>query len=436
MTFFRFIKRHKGLSSLIFLGFLFAIMFTAYGGLSNPTGAFKQIVFAVGSDIKKDRNNHTNFLLLGVGGSAHDGADLTDTVILASLDHTTNKVGMLSIPRDLYLKTDRSGPGRINAIYDIVKEDIGPARALDYLRTEVSKVLELDIHYYIKIDFDGFQQIVNALGGVDVQVAETIYDLDYPAPDMVGKELFYLPKGIQHLDGETALKYVRSRKSTSDFDRSRRQQQVIRAIQQKALSLKTLTSPSRIKRLYASVADNIATNISLREIISLAEAAEKVDRSSVTMKVLHDDPYREGGFLYTPLQELYYGMFVLLPLDNDYSIIANYARMVLYGDGVRPNDVRLQLLNGTKKTGLAGTTKEKLIPYGFSVPRYGNAKDRALLTTTVFVKDDSLNEATVAFLKKYFGATVKRRVPNYYLESPYASSANVIVELGEDFIIE
>ena len=174
-----------------------------------------------------DAYGHTNILLLGKGDATHDGIDLTDTMMIASMDpKKTKSVVMLSIPRDLYLlSTEKMGQGKINTMYrdykiSLIREgkskDVASKLALKELATELGKALDIQIHGVAIVDFSGFTEAVDALGGVDVDVQSDLVDTEYPA-DETSYTTFSIAAGHQHLDGETALKYARSRHSTSDF---------------------------------------------------------------------------------------------------------------------------------------------------------------------------------------------------------------------------
>lgn len=195
------------------------------------------IVKTVSADLPADQYGHTNILLLGQGDAGHDGIDLTDTIMIASIDTKTMKSGVLfSLPRDLYfLSTDKMGKGRINSLYrdykiqlkrEGLEEPEASAGAMHELGDEIGRALGMDIHHIVKVDFIGFVQAVDAIGGIDIVVPETLVDTEYPGPDYT-YETFSIEAGPQHIDGETALKYARSRHSTSDFDRSRDRKSVV-----------------------------------------------------------------------------------------------------------------------------------------------------------------------------------------------------------------
>lgn len=252
-----------------------------------------------------------NILLTGVGGAGHDGTDLTDTIILASVNRRSGTVSMLSIPRDLYVEIPAgrtTSRGKINEVYFRALKNSTPEEAMRALEEKVTEITGEPIDRYLNIDFAGFRKFVDVLGGIEVDVPEDIVDYEYPDNNW-GYQTFRIKKGFQQLDGSTALKYVRSRHSTSDFDRSARQQLVLKAIKDKLFSLDALTSPSKLSSLYSAVTSHIKTDVSFDEILELAVFAKNLENSKILSFNLNDGCFQSasfcnvGGFLYTPARE-------------------------------------------------------------------------------------------------------------------------------------
>ena len=338
----------------------------------------KNIIFSLGSELKQDTNGYTNIVLLGDGGHVREGADLIDTIMVASIDFEDQIVSLLSIPRDYYLRyiSDKDFAGRkINELYRDFKNELGEEDAYAAYQDVVSDLVNLDIQYYARVDFNAFVEVVDSLGGITVDVKEAIYDPYYPNETDDGFTLFEIDAGLQEMDGEIALKFVRSRKTTSDFDRAARQQQVLVAIRDKALSGDIL-KPKTIKKLYQSVRDNINTNLSIREMIALASFAKNFDHDRVLMKVIHDDPGQDGGFLYTPERQYYNGQFVLVPDGNSLDLIHRYADLIFHHREVLMNPVRIEVLNATKEPGIARNTASFLVRFGFDIVNIDNLYDK------------------------------------------------------------
>jgi len=337
---------------------------------------FRDLIFSMGSDLKKDDNGYTNIALLGDGGHVRDGADLIDTIMVASLDFKNKTATLFSAPRDLYVKTEKYGSAKINELYRDNKKKLGETDTYPLYKDVLSIITGLDIQYYIRIDFSAFVEVVDSLGGITVDVKEPIYDPYYPNDTDSGYTVFTLDAGVQEMDGETALKFVRSRKTTSDFDRASRQQQVIMAIREKTLAGDALSSPRTIKKLYDSISKNMNTDLSLRELIALASFAKGFDTSNVLSKVIHDDPSREGGFLYTPERQYYNGQFVLVPDGNNYDLIHRYADLIFNKRDIFLSPAKIEVLNGTKESGIAREVASNLNRFGFNITNIDNLLDK------------------------------------------------------------
>lgn len=419
----------------IILGFL-VLKGVAMTVLSGENFSVKNVVFsAFSKNIEIDENGNTNILLLGVGGEGHDGENLTDTMIVASIDHDEKIVSMLSIPRDFYVESDALGYGsKLNGVYELVSDKTSSYEVgMNALTTEIEETFNLDLQYYAKVDFSGFKDIVDAIGGIEVEVEEAIYDATYPADYGIGYEPFYIEEGLQSLDGDKALKYVRSRHTTLDFGRAARQQQVITAIKDKALSTGFLLSPGKIKGLYSAVSENFETNMSLTEILYLAKISENFERDSIHSAVITEMANEVAGFLYTPLLEDYGGAYVLIPYTGDNRELEKYAHYFLFEPNIYDNKTEIVVLNGTKNAGLAALVKMHLVRYGFNVVEFANAEDREQLTTKIYIEDSASYESdeTMETFNKLYDFIPYSGGTN--TEST-GSTDRIIIELGEDFM--
>lgn len=398
----------------------------------------KQIfISALGSGLDTDDSGHTNILLLGVGGEGHDGANLTDTMMVASVDEDTGTVSILSIPRDFYVETSDVGwPTRLNSIYQYIYDDTeNSATAEASLQKEIEKILNIDIQYYAKIDFKGFTEIVDAIGGITVNVSESINDQSYPAPDgsTVLYDPFVLAAGEQELDGETALKYARSRHSTAggDFDRAKRQQEVIAAIKDKALSIGVLSSPSRIKDIYYAITNNFETDMSMSTLLTLAGDSGDFKDDAIQSAVFSDAAYETGGFLYTP-ERAEGDPFYLAPYSGDFSELQEFAQLFFYHPEIIRDQVPIEILNGTKEESLAGLTKMMLVRYGYNVVSYGNADTKDVQDTMIYqLSTDEITNETVSTLPSLTYGEISSQVPAAY-QSP-TNNAKIVIVLGADF---
>ncbi len=233
----------------------------------------------------------TNVLLLGIdrrGGS--DWAYRTDTIMVVGLDPGSRGAAVLSIPRDLQVTIPGYGEDRINTanVYGYVRDYRGGGPAL--LQATIEANFGIPIDGYLMFDFAAFEQIVDALGGIDLDVEEPLHDTRYPDPrpgDPHAYKTIHFDAGPQHMDGKRALEYARSRMSTSDFDRARRQQEILLAIRRKVLSLGAIP---RWPSLAAVILEAVKTDLGLGEMLSLGLSSVRTDPASVEQVVLKS-PY-------------------------------------------------------------------------------------------------------------------------------------------------
>jgi LCP family protein required for cell wall assembly len=427
---------------LVVLGIFIVVkvMVAAYNFITGFD--MKDVLFSFGSELQKDENGYTNIVLLGDGGHVRDGADLIDTIMVASIDYEKNAVTLLSIPRDYYIK-NVDWPGRINELYRNHKLQYENEDELYGLFQDVvGEIADLDVQYFLRVNFNAFVEIVDSIGGVTVDVKETIYDPYYPNETDDGYTLFEIKKGLQEIDGETALKFTRSRKTTSDFDRAFRQQQVLEAIREKALSLDILTKPSRLKDLYEVVQNNMNTNLSLREMIALAGFAKHFDHSHLISKVIHDDPGQDGGFLYTPEREFYDGQFVLVPFGDNLSLIHKYAHLIFDQREAFWNPPKIEVLSALKTPGVARNTAYQLNRFGFNIVNIDNYQDengdkKYLDKSVIFYydweedKDHNVTPLYQATLNALEDFVVAEAIPEN--RETFAPEADISIVLGADY---
>lgn len=350
---------------------------TAYNFVSEFTPA--TILNVVGTDLKKDENGYTNILLLGDGGYVREGGGLIDTIMVASIDYDKNAVSMLSVPRDYYVtKTLNLGLdryGKINQIYNNYK-DLPEEERFEKIEEAVGQLFDMDIQYYMRIDFKGFVEVVDSLGGITVDVPNDIDDMDYPNDTDTGKAPFHIKAGIQELDGKTALKLARSRHDLSASSRETRQQLILEAIRQKALSAGVLTDLDTLSNLYTAINENFDSDLTLREMASLGDFAQSLDRSHIVAKQLSEGPLADGGLLYVPNRAVC-GAWCLLPYGNNLELIHQYADLIFNHREIYYEPAIIQVLNATKKPGVAGEVGAKLKQFGFNVEEIGNYEDEA-----------------------------------------------------------
>ncbi len=224
-----------------------------------------------------------NILLLGTDQRPDEVYARTDTMILVTIDPNTKSAGMLSIPRDLWVSIPGYDEDRINKAHfngDRYKyPGGGPALAMKTVQYN----LGVPVHYYAKIDFNGFIEMVDTLGGIDIYVPETIDDPKFPDSNY-GYDPFYIEAGQQTLDGHDAMRYARTRATPgADFSRAKRQQQVLLAMKDKALQVGIIP---KIPELWATMSDTIETDLDLAVILELAQMADDIGTNNIQNQVI------------------------------------------------------------------------------------------------------------------------------------------------------
>lgn len=349
----------------------------------------RHFVASTTQDLAGEDDDRINFLFLGIGGAGHDGPELTDTMIFASARPSDQRIGLLSIPRDLTIPIPGYGwrkVNHVNAFAENQKTGSGP----EFASRVIGDLLDQDVHYYVKVDFDGFAEVVDALGGVDVYVERAFDDASYPIGDGT-VETIHFDAGWQKMDGATALKFVRSRHGTngegSDFARSHRQQQILLAVRDKALRASTLLNPAKLNRLLTALRAHIKTNLDAWEIIRLSDLMRGLSSDRMALHVLDTSP---DSPLYATTVN---GAYVLLPKRDDWKPIQDLADQVFEASPVltttagsvpaRPS-VTLEIQNGTAVTGLAAQTAQLLESQGFRVLSVSNAPQQTYTKTVIY----------------------------------------------------
>lgn len=354
------------------------------------------------AELKGEGDGRINILLIGVGDGGHQAADLADSIMLVSLDPTTKNVALLSIPRDLYVDIPQYGSAKINAAHAYGEQYDHPGGGPALLKQTLSSTLDVPVHYFIRLDFDGFRRAIDTAGGVTVTLKEPLIDEAYPDEQLSGYGSFSLNAGEHSLDGDTALKYARSRYSTSDFDRSRRQQELLLAFREKVLSAETAANPATIAGLLGDFAGNVKTDLRPDEIVRLAELSAELDEAKVTRAQLDSS---EDNFL--SFSNIF-GASALVPTAGDFSQIQAYVRGLLVDGFIKDEKAGLSLLNGTGQDGLATETAALLRSYGYRVDHIDNASDSGYNQSVIFDYSGD-NPYTLRYLEERFGVSAERR---------------------------
>ncbi len=295
-----------------------------------------------------------NILLMGTDARPDElGPPLTDTLILLSLDPNSMTAGILSLPRDLWVPL----PGmdlttKVNIAYRIGETSKYPGGGPQLVKDTISSVIGQPVPYYVQVSFDGFTEVVDLIGGVDVVVPVAIHDEEYPTENY-GFETFHLDAGAQHMDGETALKYVRTRNVDSDYGRARRQQQVIRALADKVLRAEMIpTLIAKAPKLLYTMRSSIDTDMPMAVQLDLANFVADNSVNEIRQLVL-DSRYGEETYSDE-------GAWILVPdrarvraaLNTFFSPAPSGNAGAVAAAGT-PDWIRVEILNGTGEPGVA-----------------------------------------------------------------------------------
>jgi LCP family protein required for cell wall assembly len=226
-----------------------------------------------------DGKTSLNILVVGIDRRPEGGDQNADVIIIAHLDLISKRVAAVSIPRDLLVTVPGIGDDKINSAYNYgVKNDPkNEVAGIAKVRDTIEDVFGVPIDGYVLVDFSGFQQVVDAVGGVDNNVPYEIVDPEYPTADN-GTETVTFHAGMQHMDGERALKYVRTRHADSDDGRRERQMQVLQALFEKG---KQITSITRADKLILAAGSAVQTSFPLDQQLILARLAYDMDPSHI-----------------------------------------------------------------------------------------------------------------------------------------------------------
>jgi LCP family protein required for cell wall assembly len=402
-----------------------------------------------------ETEDRVNFLLTGVGGEGHEGPQLTDTILFASYRPSTKKLAFLSLPRDMTVPIPNHGYQKVNAVNAYAEKEkpgTGAATTAEFIGNTVRQ----PVHYYMRVDFAGFEELINTIGGVDVTVDNAFTDQAYPIPgkgkDTCGNskasmnatqeelldttsgptipapdyscrfKVLNFKTGTQHMDGETALSFVRSRHGNngegSDFARSRRQQKIMMAVKDKLFSASTFLNPVRITGIFDTLQKNISTNLSVAQLMRLGKEFKDLKSEEVVSHVIDDSP---NSPLYSTTLN---GAYVLLPKNDDWTTLQQMAQYIytpeptsapaakfVQVEPVKTTEpaVRIEIQNGTTVTGLAFRASQLLNTHEeFDVIKVGNAVTRDYNHTVIYDLTNGAKPNDLKSLQTFFQADIAK----------------------------
>ena len=348
-------------------------------------------------------SGYVNIILLGSDKREDDATWRTDTMIVVSVDTDRKVVRLLSIPRDLWVNIPGQGNDRINTADmwgELAQAGTGP----DLVKQTIQENLGIPIDYYVRADFDGFVEIIDAIGGVEVDVECPLTDIE-------------LEPGIQHMDGELALLYARSRITTNDFDRSRRQRKLLMALWGKAKSTDIIT---KIPALWSAMAGTFDTDMPLSQVLSLGYIGVQLKPNYIFSQSI--GPWQVQNWTTSE------GYEVLLPLDNEIQdLLDAFYGPIDFDFLQRVGETQIQVLNGTWRDQAARLAATSLGWMGFQVPEVGAADRQDYAESQVIVLNAEEDIAELA------AQTLDLLPSSLRYDPDPASSVNIRIILGADY---
>jgi LCP family protein required for cell wall assembly len=391
--------------------------------------------------LKGEDQGRVNILLAGNSADdvGHEGGQLTDSIMLLSIDTKNNKAFMLSIPRDLWVDVPDGGHAKINSAYVVGEQndfrDSGlPNGGMGELEKVIEDNLGVDINYYALVNYNALREAVDAVGGVDYTVKSSdrrgLYDpnVDYKTH----KPLVKLTNGVHHLDGEQALDLARARGDAynsygfpaSDFDRTQHQRELLIALKSKAVSAGVITNPAKLTSLSDAVGNNVKTDFSISEVHRLYDIIKQINSGNIQSLSLNNANGKNLLASYSAPG----GQSALAPAAglDDFSDIQTFVRKHMSGSAVVQEGATVAVLNATDLNGLASKKKTFLESKNLDITDVGDAKNK-LASTTIIDNSGGKKPATRALLVTLFGNNVT-------VANPYKNTydADFIVMLGSD----
>ena len=407
----------------------------------------KHLAESADRTLKGENIDRINILLLGMGGKQHEGGYLTDTIILASLEPSTKKVAMVSIPRDLAIPIEDGNRlqkiNSINAYAEMKQSDSGGMA----ISQALGDILSIPIDYYFRVDFEAFTNLVDELGGVEVYVENNLDDYRYPVRGKEEDEDYesrfehlHIEKGRQEMNGELALKYARSRHGIngegSDFARAKRQQNIILAVKNKLFDSKNILKPKMIFDIIENFQDHISTNFKIWEIVKLWDLFKEVEKGEITNKVLDNSP---NGLLSESISEQ--GSYILSPRSGDFAEVQYFVNNVFSNVSeevkikVSKERATIEVRNGTWINGLASKTALDVEKLGFIVVRIGNSSQQNFQKSVIYDLTYGEKAKSLNILKDAVSANVSFGLPDWLIKEISSEIGDENKPIQPDFIL-
>ena len=387
--------------------------------------------------LKGEGRGRINILLLGRGGGSHDAPDLTDTIMIASIDPVNKTSILLSVPRDLWVNVPNQGVMKINAAFQTgvhkylgknVQNSTDPKAikaGFGVVDDTLEEVLDITIDYNVLVDFQAFKQAVDTVGGVTVNVPTDLVDPTMAWENAGNATL--ATAGIHDFDGVHALIYARSRETTSDFARGERQRALLVALKGRVQNLGTLSNPLKLSGLLNAFGDNIQTDLSLNNAARLGgiiKSISDINVKSISLAGSPDQTLPDAIPPYITTGNMN-GQSIVLPKSGlfKYNDIQQFVRGQFKDPYIIKEKAKILVLNGTDMPGLATAKAEELKSYGYNVMQTGNTPNSGWTTTTL-VDVTHKKKYTKNYLEQRFG----QKAANSLSDTSIATN-------GADFVI-
>jgi polyisoprenyl-teichoic acid--peptidoglycan teichoic acid transferase len=403
---------------------------TAEANSSSPTTPLQKANDP--TPVPWDGTSRVTILIMGLDYRDWEAKEVprTDTMILLSVDPLAKTAGILTIPRDMWVNIPGMNYNKINTAYRWGEVYNLPGGGPGLAMKTVEEFLGVPINYYAQIDFSAFVRFIDELGGLDMKIRKAI-KVDPIGPGNTRT----LEPGTQTLDGATVLAYARQRYTEGgDFDRSKRQLEVIMALRDQILNFNQLPMLiSKSPKLYQELSSGIRTNLTLNQVIQLALLASKIDKANIKQGII--GPPKQVEFATNPED----GQAILIPVPDQIRILRD--EVFATGGPVAPAAVqdsgdpsqlmkdekaRVIIKNGTSIAGLATKTSDLLRNDGMNIVGEDNAP-QAVTNTTIY--DYSGKPYTIKYLIE------KLKVPNSRIVNRFDPNAQQDIEivLGDDW---
>lgn len=340
-----------------------------------PAVSIKKSEIGTSGELLPQKKERVNILLLGTDErEGEHGPWRTDTMIVATIDPANMTAGILSIPRDLWVFIPGYSEGRINTAHFIGEAKDYPGGGPALAMKTVQYNLGISLHYYARINFDGFKKIIDTIGGIDIYVEEEIKDPKFP-DERHGYEPLHITAGQHHFDGEMALKYARTRHGGSDFKRIERQQKVILAVRDKVLRFDLLPQfLPQLPQLMRTASESVQTDLPPEEIVRLARIAAQIDTehiktAAIDASLTMPTTLENGAKVLIPVREK------IRPVVDDIFTSPPQVdeEQIEHAERLATEGAKIAVRNGTPTSGLAERTAAFLKKQGFQITEFGNA---------------------------------------------------------------